>query len=75
MTLPERAARQLIQSDGAAIAIAPLVRKGIGGAQVLARCKEKQRSAHAVRDMQAVGLEPTGFFGDLVSGQNERKRS
>ena len=40
----------LHQSDGAAVAIAPLMRKRIGRAQLVARCEKEEGSAGAVRD-------------------------
>jgi hypothetical protein len=42
----------LIQSDGTAIAVTPLMRKRIDSPQLVARCEEEQRRAHAVGDMQ-----------------------
>jgi len=49
LTLSARLA-SLIQSDCAAIAIAPVMRKRIGRAQLVARPEKEEGSAGAVRD-------------------------
>src|SRR5271166_1033706 len=70
---------QLDQSDGAAVAVAPLMRQGIARAQLVARREKEEGSAGAVRDVRLAQrlhhrLHPVlvGRDGEYAKGTGSR---
>src|SRR4249920_902270 len=61
----------LVQSDGAAIAVSPLMCKGIARAQVVARRKKEEGSAGAVRDAKLAQRFHHRLHAVVVGGHGE----